>query len=86
MRHIRINADETLLPIYKELYDKKIHDFVVQYGTGPHYMVTTNDEKIVEIASEQKGAVELERMSALLEFKNMNGYSLIGNESLIGHI
>ena len=83
MKHFLIDANSELIPFFEDLYQKQQYDFALQYGDGPHYLLTSNQDNIYAIALLQKGAREITHSEISDAFLNMHNSGWLGNPAFV---
>ena len=83
MKHFLIDATSELIPYFEDLYEKQQYDFTLQYGNGPHYLLSSNQDNFYPIAFSQKGARELTHAELTAAFLDMKGSAWLGNPNFV---
>ena len=83
MKHFLIDANSELIPFFEDLYQKQQYDFALQYGDGPHYLLTSNQENFYAIALMQKGAREIAHSEIADAFLAMHNSGWLGNPDFV---
>ncbi len=83
MKHFLIDANSELIPLFEDLYEKQFYDFTLQYGNGPHFLLSFNQENFYPIALSQKGARELHHAEIAEAFLDLHGSSWLGNPDFV---